>query len=238
MPGLGTIINAAGIIAGGILGLLVGRFIKEKYQNAVIQMCGLGTMFLGIAGVMEGMLSVEGNKVVSGRGLFVLLCLVVGILIGEWIDLEDKFERFGEWLKRKSGNAKDAKFVDGFVVTSLTIGVGAMAILGAIRDGVLGDYSLLATKAVIDFVFVMVMTTSMGIGCMFSVIPVVAWQGFVTALSRLLVPVLTEKALGDLSMVGSVLIFCVAANLVFGKRFKVANMLPAIVVAVVASFFW
>ena len=238
MPGFGTIINAAGIIAGGILGLLVGRFIKEKYQNAVIQMCGLGTMFLGIAGVMEGMLSVEGNKVVSGRGLFVLLCLVVGILIGEWIDLEDKFERFGEWLKRKSGNAKDAKFVDGFVVTSLTIGVGAMAILGAIRDGVLGDYSLLATKAVIDFVFVMVMTTSMGIGCMFSVIPVVAWQGLVTALSRLLVPVLTEKALGDLSMVGSVLIFCVAANLVFGKRFKVANMLPAIVVAVVASFFW
>ena len=238
MPGFGTIINAAGIIAGGILGLLVGRFIKEKYQNAVIQMCGLGTMFLGIAGVMEGMLSVEENKVVSGRGLFVLLCLVVGILIGEWIDLEDKFERFGEWLKRKSGNAKDAKFVDGFVVTSLTIGVGAMAILGAIRDGVLGDYSLLATKAVIDFVFVMVMTTSMGIGCMFSVIPVVAWQGLVTALSRLLVPVLTEKALGDLSMVGSVLIFCVAANLVFGKRFKVANMLPAIVVAVVVSFFW
>ena len=238
MPGFGTIINAAGIIAGGILGLLVGRFIKEKYQNAVIQMCGLGTMFLGIAGVMEGMLSVEENKVVSGRGLFVLLCLVVGILIGEWIDLEDKFERFGEWLKRKSGNAKDAKFVVGFVVTSLTIGVGAMAILGAIRDGVLGDYSLLATKAVIDFVFVMVMTTSMGIGCMFSVIPVVAWQGLVTALSRLLVPVLTEKALGDLSMVGSVLIFCVAANLVFGKRFKVANMLPAIVVAVVVSFFW
>ena len=236
MPGMGTLINAAGIVAGGLLGLFIGRFFKEKYQNAVIQMCGLGTMCLGIAGILEGMLSVEGNKIVSGRALFIILCLIIGVLIGEWIDLEDKFEHFGEWLKKKSGNAKDAKFVDGFVITSLTIGVGAMAILGAIQDGVRGDYSLLATKAVIDFVFVMVMTTSMGVGCIFSVIPVALWQGLVTALSRLLLPVLTETALANLSMVGSVLIFCIASNLVFGKRFKVANMLPAIVVAVAASF--
>ena len=236
IPGMGTLINAAGVVAGGLLGLTVGRFIKEKYQNAVVQVCGLGTMCLGIAGVMEGMLSVEDGRIVSGRGLFVILCLAVGVLIGEWIDLEAKFERFGEWLKKKSGNAKDEKFVDGFVITSLTICIGAMAILGAIQDGVLGDYSLLATKAVIDFVFVMVMTASLGIGCMFSAIPVLVYQGAVTALATLLRPVMTEAALANLSMVGSVLIFCVASNLVFGKRFKVANLLPAIVVAVAAAF--
>ena len=236
MPGMGTLINAAAVVAGGLLGLLVGRFFKEKYQNAVVQVCGLGTMCLGIAGVMEGMLSIEGNEIVSGRGLFIILCLAVGVLIGEWIDLEAKFERFGEWLKKKSGNAKDEKFVDGFVITSLTICIGAMAILGAIEDGVMGDYSLLATKAVIDFVFVMVMTTSLGVGCIFSAIPILVWEGGVTALSTLLKPVMTDAALANLSMVGSVLIFCVASNLVFGKRFKGANLLPALVVAVAAAF--
>ena len=138
--------------------------------------------------------------------------------------------------QEKSGNAKDEKFVDGFVITSLTICIGAMAILGAIQDGVLGDYSLLATKAVIDFVFVLVMTASLGIGCMFSAIPVLIYQGAVTALATLIRPVMTDAALANLSMVGSVLIFCVASNLVFGKRFKVANLLPAIVVAVAAAF--
>ena len=149
---------------------------------------------------------------------------------------EDKFEAFGEWLKIKSGNAKDKKFVEGFVTASLTVCIGAMAIVGAIQDGILGDYSVLVTKSILDLIIVMVMTCSWGKGCAFSAIPVAILQGGVTALSAFIKPIMTPEALANLSMIGSILIFCVGLNLVWGKKIRVANLLPAIVFAVAAAF--
>ena len=111
-----------------------------------------------------------------------------------------------------------------------------MAIVGAIEDGIFGDYSILTTKAVLDFIIIMVMTCSLGKGCIFSAIPVAALQGGVTALSSLLRPVMTAQAQSNLSMIGSILIFCVGINLVWDKRIRVANLLPAIVAAVIAAF--
>ena len=236
MYGLGTIINTAAIVAGGAGGALFGRFLKENVQDTLTGVCGVSTLFIAITGALEQMLTIENGAIVSGGAMLVILCLTIGAVIGELLNLEGAFERFGEWLKRKTGNAKDKRFVDAFVTASLTVCIGAMAIVGSIEDGITGDYSILATKAVLDFIIIMVMSCSMGRGAVFSAIPVAILQGSITALAGLVRPLMTEAALNNLSMVGNVLIFCVGINLVWGKKVRVANLLPAIVIAVIAAF--
>lgn len=236
MYGLGTIINTAAIVAGGAGGALFGRFLKENVQDTLTKCCGVSTLFIAVTGALEQMLTVESGAVVSHGAMLVIGCLTIGAVIGELLNLEGAFERFGEWLKQKTGNAKDKRFVDAFVTASLTVCIGAMAIVGSIEDGITGDYSILATKSVLDFIIIMVMSCSMGRGTVFSAIPVAVLQGSITALAGLLRPVMTAAALANLSMVGSVLIFCVGVNLVWGKKVRVANLLPAIVVAVIAAF--
>jgi len=235
MAGLGTIINAAGILLGGILGMLFGKLLKDDHQQTLMRVCGVSVLFIGIAGALEGMLTVEGVKIVSGQAMMIVICLSVGALIGELLDIEGGFSRFGQWLRIKTGNAKDQRFVEGFVTASLTVCIGAMAIVGSIEDGISGDYSILATKAVLDLIIIMVMTCSLGKGCVFSAIPVAILQGSVTLLAALLRPVMTEMALQNLSMIGSVLIFCVGVNLVWDKRIQVANLLPSVILAVIAA---
>ena len=236
MIGLGTVINTLAILAGGVCGMVFGRFLKEGVQDSLCKACGVSTLFLGISGALEGMLTVEGSRVTGGGAMLIIGCIALGSLIGELLNLEEGMERFGSWLKRKTGNAKDARFVDAFVTASLTVCIGAMAIVGSIQDGIKGDYSILAAKAVLDFIIVMVMTCSMGRGCVFSAIPVAIFQGSMTALAGFVKPLMTEAALGNLSMIGSILIFCVGVNLVWGKKLRVANMLPAVVLAVAAAF--
>ena len=236
MIGLGTIINCVGIVLGGITGLLFGRFLKERFQDTLNMACGVSVLFIGIAGAMEGMLQISDGGLSSGQALMVVICLALGALIGEAVDIESRFETFGEWLKRKTGNAKDKHFVDGFVTASLTVSIGAMAIVGAIQDGVMGDYSTLAVKSVLDFIIIMVMTSSMGKGCAFSAIPIFFFEGGITLLSTLIAPFMTEAAIANLSLVGSILIFCVGVNLVWGKKVRVANMLPAVLLAVLAAY--
>ena len=236
MFGLGTIVNTIAIIAGGILGGLFGKLLKERHQDSLCKVCGVCTLFIGITGALEEMITVDGTSLVSGNTLLIIGCLAIGALIGEILNIEDAFERFGEWLKIKTGNARDMGFVNGFVTASLTVCIGAMAIVGSIQDGLQGDASILITKAVLDLIIIMVMTCSMGKGCVLSAIPVFLLQGSVTCLARLIQPVMTEGALANLSLIGSILIFCVGINLVWDKRIRVANLLPAIVIAVIAAF--
>ena len=236
MYGLGTIINTAAIVAGGAGGALFGRFLKENIQDTLTKVCGVSTLFIAITGALEQMLTVENGAIVSHGAMVVIGCLTIGAVIGELLNLEGAFERFGEWLKQKTGNARDKRFVDAFVTASLTVCIGAMAIVGSIEDGISGDYSILATKAVLDFIIIMVMSCSMGRGAIFSAIPVAILQGSITVLAWLLRPVMTVGALANLSMVGNVLIFCVGINLVWDKKVRVANLLPSIVAAVIAAF--
>ena len=236
MIGIGTVINTGAIIIGGILGLLFGRFLTDRIQETLTKVCGISTLFIALAGAMEGMLAVEGGKIVSGGTMLIVGCLSLGALAGELLDIEAAFERLAQWLKVKSGNAKDPRFVDAFVTASLTVCIGAMAIVGSIQDGLLGDYSILATKAVLDLIIIMVMCSSMGRGAAFSALPVAVFQGSITALAGLLRPIMTDAALDNLSLVGNTLIFCIGINLVFGKKIRVANLLPAIVLAVIAAF--
>ena len=236
MTGLGTVINVVAIVLAGILGKFCGGLLSERYQDTLNKACGVCVLFIGIAGTMEGMLSVEGSSIVSGSSMLITVCLAGGSLLGEWLNLEDKFESFGEWLKQKSGNASERTFVDGFVTASLTVSIGAMAIVGAIEDGIFNDYSILVTKSILDFLIILVMTCSMGKGCAFSAIPVGIFQGSVTVLANLVKPLMTDAALSNISLMGSIMVFCVGLNLVWGKRIRVANLLPGLIIALIVAF--
>ena len=135
MTGLGTIINSISSIAGGLVGHITGKLFRVEQQEALNKACGVSVLFIGIAGAMEGMLSIDGGKISSGKSMLVVLCLAIGTIIGELIGIEHGFESFGEWLKQKTGNSKDAEFVNAFVTASLTVSIGAMAIVGSIQDG-------------------------------------------------------------------------------------------------------
>lgn len=236
MIGLGTIINSAAIAAGGVLGHFTGKMFRQEQQNALTRACGISVLFIAIAGAMQGMLYIDADAVVSGKSMLVVLCLALGTVVGELIGIEKGFEVFGEWLKEKTGNSRDQQFVNAFVTASLTVCIGAMAIVGAIQDGIMGDYSTLAVKAVLDFIIVAVMTSSLGKGSAFSAIPVFLFEGSITLLARLVSPIMTDFAIAYLSLIGSVLIFCVGINLVWGKMLRVANMLPSLILAVIAAF--
>lgn len=236
MVGLGTIINAAAIVFGGVFGHLFGKILNERIQDSLQKASGVCVLFIGIAGAMEGMLKLSGSSLSAGRSMFIVASLALGALVGEMLNIEHGFERFGEWLKIKTGNAKDKSFVDGFVTASLTVCIGAMAVVGSIKDGISGDYSILVTKAILDLIIIMVMTCSLGKGCAFSAIPVAVFQGAITALAKLIKPLMTDGALANISLVGSILIFCVGVNLVWEKKIKVANLLPSLVFAVAIAF--
>ena len=192
--------------------------------------------FVGVTGSSPVTLSIQDGKILSGRSMLVVLCIALGSVTGELIGIEKGFARFGEWLKIKTGNSGDGGFVNAFVTASLTVSVGAMAIVGAIRDGLSGDFSVLAVKSVLDLIIIAVMTSSMGKGAVFSAIPVAVFEGCMTLLARLVSPVMTQTAVSYLSLIGSVLIFCVGINLVWGKKISVANMLPAVLFAVGAAY--
>ena len=145
MKGLGTIINALAILAGGILGIGLKRFLKEHYQETIMKATGFAVLFLGAAGALSKMLVVSdtGTTLTTTGTMLMILSLAAGSLIGEIIDIDGLFERFGEWLKHRTGSDEDSQFTNGFVSASLTVSIGAMAIIGSIQDGIYGDYSLL-----------------------------------------------------------------------------------------------
>lgn len=236
MAGLRTTINVALIVAGGTIGLVGGRLITPRIQEGLMKATGVSVVFIGLAGALEGMLTIEAGSIAAGGTMVIVTSLAVGTLIGELVDLASWFERLGAWLKRISGNSDNAAFMDGFITASLTVCIGAMAIVGALQDGLTGDWSMLALKGALDAIIICAMTASMGVGCLFSAVPVGVLQGLVTLLARLIQPVMTDAALANLSMVGSILIFCVGVNLIRERTFNTANMLPAVVIAATLAF--
>ena len=238
MPGLGTIINVLFIVIGGIAGVLFGNRLKESARETLLLANAVAVLFIGIAGALQQMLVIgKDGKLETAGTMMLIASLAIGALIGEWINLEARIERFGEWLKTRTGNSGDAGFVHAFVTASLTVCIGAMAIVGAIEDGAAADHSILFAKAILDLIIIMVMAASMGKGCIFSAIPVGLLQGTVTLLAVLIRPYITDQAMNNLSLTGSVLIFCVGVNLFWGKKIRVANLLPSLVIAVLWSVF-
>ncbi len=236
MIGLGTIINTCAIIIGGLLGILLQNVFTARVQDTLLKANGVCVLFIGIGGALQEMLALENGRLVSGSSMMIILSCVIGSLLGAVIDIERRIEPLGSWLKQKTKSESDAGFLEGFVSASLTVCIGAMAVVGAIQDGIQGDYSMLLAKSVLDFIIVMIMAAVMGKGCVFSAIPVAVLQGTITVLARFIKPVMTDQAISNLSLTGSILIFRVGVNLVWGPQIKVANMLPAILFAVAFAF--
>lgn len=236
MTGLGTMINVAGILLGGLGGFLFGKRMKERFRTTLMLANAVSVLFLGIGGAMEGMLEVTADGLATKGTMMIISSLALGAIVGELLNIEDAMERFGKWLKVKTKSEEDEGFVDAFLTASLTVCVGAMAVVGAIQDALLGDFSILAAKAVLDAIIILILTATKGKGCIFSAIPVAIFQGGITLLAWLLEPVMTDAALANLSVVGSILIFCVGVNLFWGKKIRVGNLLPALVFAVIWAF--
>lgn len=231
-PGLGTLINVAAIFFGGVFGLFGGKFLTEKIRQTLQSSCAIAVIFIGLSGTLSKIFQVQSDGTIKTDGeILLIVSLIVGGLIGEIIDIDKKFENFGEWLKKKSGNDGDKKFVDAFVTASLTVCIGAMAIIGAINDRLFHDPTILIAKSALDAVIILVMTSSLGKGSIFSCISVGIFQGAITLFAGFIEPFMTEIALKNLSCVGNVLIFCVGINLMFGNIIRVANFLPALVIA-------
>ncbi len=235
MTGIGSLVNAGAIVTGGLIGLAVGSFISKRVQATLVSGMAVGTLFIGAGSTFSKMLvSGEGGSLESRGALMLVISLAVGAVAGELLDIDGKMERFGEWLKRVSHNERDGSFLDAFVTASLTFCIGAMAILGALEDGLKGDPSLLYLKSVMDGIFTIALTASLGKGVLFSAIPILLFQGSITLASSLLRPIMTPEVLDAISLVGGVLIFCVGWNILWHeKKIRVANLLPALVVAVV-----
>lgn len=223
MHGLGTIVNAAAIVAGSLIGMIFKSKISKRFQDIIMQVMGLAVMFIGASGALRGIFTVKDGSLETGGTMLMIASLTIGALVGELINIEAQMERFGEWLKDKAKSSGDTGFVEGFVTASLTVCIGAMAIVGSIEDGISGNHDTLFAKAVLDLVIVMVCVA-------FSAIPVAILQGTVTICAGFIAPIMNDSIIANISFIGSMLIFCVGVNLSFGKKFKVGNMLPAIII--------
>ena len=225
MPGIGILANVAAVMLGGILGLGCGRLITERFQKTKK---AAAKMFSE-----EEMLRIgaDGQLVFVGVNMM-LASLIGGAIIGEILNIEDRMTAFGAWLKRVSGSSGDAHFIDGFVSASLTLCVGAMAVIGAVSDRLLADPCILFAKSVLDGIVVMLLTAALGRGCIFSALSVGIFEGAIFLAAGAIEPIMTPAALQNLSYVGSILIFCVGTNLFGLPYIRVANFLPTLVIAV------
>jgi uncharacterized membrane protein YqgA involved in biofilm formation len=235
MIGLGTLINTAAVIVGGLLGIVLKNGFAKRFEKILMQALGLATIFIGAGGVFKYMITVENGSVDTRGSILLIFSLVIGCIIGQLIDINSKMESLGIKLKKAVGRQNDSRFVEGFVTTSLIICVGAMAIVGAMEDGLSGDSSTLIAKSLLDFALVAILATTYGAGSIFSAVPIFVYQGAITLIAALFGSVISDVLIGQLSFVGSALIFCVGVNLVREKTFRVANMLPALFIPIIVE---
>lgn len=233
MIGLGTIINTLAVVVGGLIGMCLKNGLKKNLQDILMQACGVATIFIGASGTLAKMFVIQEGQVSTQGTMLLIFSLVLGGLLGEAINIESKMDALGEKIKKAVKAEKDNLFVEGFVNVSLIICVGAMAIVGSIQDGISGDYSLLATKAILDLVIVIVFASTYGMGAVFSAVPIFLYQGGITLMAAIGGSFLSDMIISDLSFVGNALIFCVGVNIAFGKKFRVGNMLPALLIPVI-----
>ncbi|MBQ8338801.1 MAG: DUF554 domain-containing protein [Oscillospiraceae bacterium] len=238
MHGLGTLINVGAILLGGFIGLFVKKGLNEKLMDSVMKAIGVAVMFVGISGALTGLLKItEGGKIETSGTMLMIISLILGTFVGELLKIEDRLERVGEKLKKAVKAKNSGNFVEGFVTTTLIFCVGAMAIVGSLEDGLTGDFSMLAAKSVLDGIMAIIVASTMGIGVLFSAIPVFIYQGAITLLAEFISPVLSPELVLNLSYIGSALIFGIGVNQVFGKKIKTGNMLPALLIPIVYELF-
>lgn len=221
---IGVLVNTATVIVGSLLGLLCHGGLPKKLTDAVMVSLGVCVVYIGISGALEG-----------NYPPVAILSMAVGTLLGTLLDLDGKLERFGEFLNRKFRRKNSAgtapSLAGGFVSGSLVFCVGAMTIVGSFAAGLSGDNSTLFTKAVLDLVSSCMLAATLGIGVLLAAGTVFVYQGALVLLAGVLAPVLTDAAVDELTCVGSLMIICLGLNLMNITKIKVANQLPALVLA-------
>ncbi|WP_374055337.1 DUF554 domain-containing protein [Rossellomorea sp. FM04394] len=219
---LGTLVNGACIIIGTLLGKVLHR-IPEDMKGTVMKAIGLAVIVLGLQ---------MGLK--SENFLIVIISLALGAAWGEWMNLEDKLNSLGNWLERKLGSNKETSISQGFVTATLIFVIGAMAVIGSLDSGIRGDHDVLLTKSIIDGFTSLILTTTLGIGVMFSAIPVVLYQGFIalfaTQIHQWVPQELMDAYIVEMTSAGGIMIFAIGLNLIGVTKIRVANLLPGIIV--------
>ncbi|NLN20315.1 MAG: DUF554 domain-containing protein [Firmicutes bacterium] len=232
MHGIGTIVNVITVVIGSSLGLLLGERLPKAMNEIAMQVLGAVTLVLGMQMALEG-----GSAVMM---ILVLLALVTGSFIGEWMDIEGIMNRLGERFEKRfnrdrSDEDAGARFVQGFVSASLLFCVGPMTILGSIQDGLLGDPSLLLTKAALDGVSSFALAAALGPGTLLSVLSIIVYQGGLTALAGAAKAILNEPVISTMTVTGGIMIVAIAINLWRLAHLRVGNMLPALLISGAAA---
>jgi uncharacterized membrane protein YqgA involved in biofilm formation len=224
----GTIVNVIAIFLGCSVGFILKSKFPEKIGKIIMQSLGLASLLIG------AQMALKTNNI-----LLVIFSLVIGGVIGEIIGIEEGLEIFGERVKLKfKSNDSSERFVEGFVTASLLYCVGSMAIMGALKEGLSGNPDILYTKSLMDGVTSLAFTAAMGIGVLFSVIPVFLYQGGITLLARLIKDFLSPEIINEMTAVGGILILGIGFGILEIKKIKIGNLLPAIlVVALLATIF-
>lgn len=220
----GTIINALSILLAGTLGLFLKKGISENMSRSIQNALGLLVLLIGI----QYGLKVE-NLAILG------ISLALGAVIGEWQQWEARLEKMGELLASKFSNG-ESQFVKGFISSSLLFCVGAMAILGALENGLTGKYDILLVKSMLDAIFALIFAASMGIGVIFSALPVLIYQGAISLGAEILKPFFTDSLINNISALGGILIAALGLNILGITKIKVANLLPAIIILPIIIF--
>lgn len=224
---LGTIINTIAVIIGAFIGIGLKKGLPEKMADTLMKGLGLCTLFLGISGSLCG-----------ENSLILIISIVIGTLIGEAIDLEDKVNKLGQWVEKKFGGQendtkKKTSIAEGFVTASLLFCVGAMTIVGSLQSGLSGNHEMLFNKSVLDFVAAIIFASSLGIGVAFAAAFVFVYQGTITVMAQWIAPFLNDIVINEMTCVGSVIIIGLALNMLNITKLRVMNYVPAIFVPIV-----
>ena len=229
---MGTLINAGLIAIGSLIGLIFKKAINEKIEYSVHKATGVAVLVIGLCGILSTMLSVNNGKISSSGELMLVVSLALGAFIGEVLKLDD---RLNNGCKKIENKFNMPGFAHGFISSTMIFCIGAMAIVGAINDGLLHDSSMLITKGIIDGITSMVLAASLGYGVIFSVIPVLIYQGGMTLLASLLQNVLKGELLDNICTVGYALVMCIGINFLYNskKQIRTVNMLPSLLIPII-----
>ena len=227
---MGTLINTVLVLLGGAIGLVFKKAISENMEYSIHKATGVAVLVIGLAGVMTNMLSVdESGKFSSSGELMLVISLALGTFIGELLRLDD---RLNSGCKKIEEKFKMSNFSSGFITATMIYCIGAMAIVGAINDGLLHDSSTLITKGIIDGITSIVLAASLGYGVLLSAVPVFLYQGAITLLASSLQNILKGELLTNICIVGYALVMCIGINFLYNskKQIKTVNMLPSLLV--------
>jgi len=219
----GTIINAAAVIAGGLLGTYIVKGIPEKIKGTVIQGIGLSVTYIGLKTAWE-----------TKNPLILIISLALGGAIGELLHIEEGLESLGRNLEKKFSYG-DGSFSKGFITATLVYCVGAMAIMGSLEDGLTGRYDILLAKSALDGITAIIFSSTMGLGVAFSALPLLLYQGTITLLAQQLKPLLTTNVVAEMTAAGGLLILGIGLNLLQATKIRIAALLPAILIAAILA---